>query len=36
VDAHLGSISVESEEGGGTIFTVLFPKESNTPVCYPA
>jgi signal transduction histidine kinase/FixJ family two-component response regulator len=29
VDAHLGSISVESEEGGGTTFTVLFPKESN-------
>ena len=28
VDAHLGSISVESEDGGGTTFTVLFPKES--------
>jgi len=29
VDAHLGSISVESEEGGGATFTVLLPKESN-------
>jgi PAS domain S-box-containing protein len=28
VDAHLGSISVESEEGGGATFTVLFPKDS--------
>jgi PAS domain S-box-containing protein len=32
VDAHLGSISVESEEGGGATFTVLFPKESNPTV----
>jgi two-component system phosphate regulon sensor histidine kinase PhoR len=33
VDAHLGSISVESEEGGGTTLTVLFPKESNPTMC---
>lgn len=32
VDAHLGSISVESEEGGGTTFTVLLPKESNPSI----
>jgi signal transduction histidine kinase len=36
VDAHLGSISVESEEGGGTTFTLLFPKEPNPTVCYPS
>jgi len=35
VDAHLGSISVESEEGGGTTFTVLLPKESNPTACNP-
>jgi len=33
VDAHLGSITVESEEGGGTTFTVFFPKESNPTIC---
>jgi PAS domain S-box-containing protein len=35
VDAHLGSISVESEEGGGATFTVLLPKESNPTACNP-
>jgi PAS domain S-box-containing protein len=33
VDAHLGSISVESKEGAGTTFTVSFPKESNPTLC---
>jgi two-component system phosphate regulon sensor histidine kinase PhoR len=33
VDTHLGSISVESEEGRGTTFTVFFPKESNPIIC---
>lgn len=35
VDAHLGSISVESEEGGGTTFIILLPKESNPSFCIP-
>jgi len=35
VDAHLGSISVESEEGGGATFTVLLPKESNPTASNP-
>ena len=35
VDAHLGSITVESEEGGGAIFSVMLPRESNTTACKP-
>ena len=35
VDAHLGSITVESEEREGTTFTVSFPKESNPTLCSP-
>ena len=35
VDAHLGSITVESEVGKGTTFTVLLPKESNPTLCRP-
>jgi two-component system, OmpR family, phosphate regulon sensor histidine kinase PhoR len=33
VDAHLGSISVESELGKGTTFTLLFPIESELTNC---
>jgi PAS domain S-box-containing protein len=35
VDAHLGSISVDSEVGKGTTFTVLLPKESTPAACTP-
>jgi len=33
VDAHLGSITVNSREGEGTTFAVSFPKESNPTLC---
>ena len=35
VDAHLGSISVESEVGKGTTFTVLLQKDSFSTACMP-
>jgi two-component system phosphate regulon sensor histidine kinase PhoR len=33
VDAHLGSISVKSEAGKGTTFTLFFPKEVDPSRC---
>jgi len=35
VDAHLGQITVESEAGKGTTFTLLFPKETISTPCIP-
>ncbi len=33
VEQHGGEISVESQEGQGTRFTVILPKDGSTPVC---
>lgn len=33
IEQHGGEISVESQEGQGTKFTVIMPKDSSTPVC---
>jgi signal transduction histidine kinase len=33
VDAHMGTISVESTEGRGTIFSILLPKAAGLAGC---
>ncbi|MGB2861723.1 MAG: ATP-binding protein [Sedimentisphaerales bacterium] len=33
IEQHGGDISVESQEGQGTKFTVILPQDSSTPVC---
>jgi len=33
IDRHNGELSVQSEEGKGTTFTIMLPKDSSTPVC---